>query len=130
MKSAAWASFQSAAELPDCDDECPETGWDMTKASRAVVCNNGKQGILLYYVGAAISGEVEEAGLWHLDELGLDDAPVGITIWEGDYRFDGTDNTYPEGAFRSLTPDEWASVQAGREPWNRADWMAKSEGER
>ena len=102
--------------------------------SRAVVCRSKEgQGCVLYWVGQDLLIEIKDAGLRDLGDLGLDDAPVGISIWEGryvayrsgnpmeaDYGFE----TACEGKFRPLTLDEWCLLQEGP-PWNEDDWKVK-----
>ena len=56
------------------------------KPSRIVIVSNGRSGVALWWVGAGAWSEIEEGGLSDAGDLGLDDAPSGITIWEGDYR--------------------------------------------
>lgn len=106
--------------------------WDREKKSLAVVASNGSHGAVIWYVGFSISMEVEEAGLDTLCDLGLDDAPVGISIWEGTYVWspgpfehpnDG--DMWPSGSFRDPTDDEWQAIRKGECPWNPDDWRVK-----
>lgn len=94
--------------------------------SRVLVAMGPHRGALLEYEGSGISNELE-AGLYDLDELGLDDAPQGLWIWEGDYIwedgwFEGHRSpengmAHPKGEFRRLSPEEWATVTAGKPLW-------------
>jgi len=61
------------------------------------------------------------------DDLGFDDAPLGISIWEGDFKWisggyecpqDG--NLDPVGAYRDLTEEEWKAVHERRNPFEAA----------
>jgi len=91
--------------------------------SRALIAQGPRHGAVVDYDGPGITDEIEEAGLYELDELGLDDAPDGLSIWEGDYFFSmgysegypapGESESQPRGAFRSLTDDEWGQLRRG-----------------
>lgn len=103
--------------------------WDFEKPSRAVVaCDGQGHGTVLWWVGGALWEEIEEAGIHGLSDLGLDDAPHGLSVWEGNYVqvACGTEGDGPEaalkGTFRDLDDDEAARVLERRNPWNPADW--------
>lgn len=107
-----------------------EDVFDYSKPSKAVLCSNGRTGIILYYVGATLSFEVEEMGLTFLEDLGLGNAPKGISIWEGDYKWYpgsweySTDGDYiPEGKFRQPTEEEWSDIKQNKCPWDEKDWL-------
>jgi hypothetical protein len=99
--------------------------------SRAVIaCDAHGYGCILWWVGYDFEIEVNEAGLGQLDDLGLDDAPHGITIWEGKYVWspgsyehpqDG--DSHPVGTFRPPTSSEWYLIQQGKAPWSETDWL-------
>jgi len=101
------------------------------KPSRAVVAHGGMgNGCLLHWVGIHLEVE-SEAGFTSLDDLGLDDAPEGISIWEGKYTWssgvngEGIDeggDAAPDGEFRALTDAEWAAIRENKAPWDEADW--------
>ena len=105
---------------------------DWSKPSRAVVaCDGDGNGCLLFFVGAHIESLRDEVGS-RLDDLGLDDAPLGLSIWEGVMRGgerystpDGTDyaDTYLEGKFRELTAEEWKAVMFKYAPWDSTLWL-------
>lgn len=87
---------------------------------------------MLWTVGAYLRFEMEEAGLCRLGELGLDDAPRGISIWEGKYVWqsggwecpqDGS--MHPKGTFRAPTDEEWAAIREGRCPWDEVKYYAE-----
>lgn len=94
--------------------------------SRVVAVNtDGGRGVALWHTSDSdIAFEIEQTS--HLlDDLGLDDAPVGISIWEGSYVWrpggyecpqDGS--TDPVGSFRAPTDEEWQAIREGRNPWS------------
>ncbi len=98
--------------------------WDLP--SRAVVaCDGNGNGAVLWTVGPHVAHELNEAGLSGLDDLGLDDAPHGISVWEGMYvtlppswpESAGDEGTEPCGKFREPTDQEWEAIKASRCPW-------------
>jgi hypothetical protein len=106
--------------------------YDWTIPSKAVIaCDGTGQGCVLYTVGAHVAMDLREIGRG-LDDIGLDDAPAGISIWEGkttaDYylglgSYDSEPATQLEGAFRTPTDEEWVAIRAGRCPWDEAAWL-------
>lgn len=110
-------------------------GHDASKASLGLVVSNGHDGLLLYYVGGYLALEVEEYGFTQLDDLGLDDCPPGIWVWEGTYVWssgynhsmgiDEGGDASPVGKFRPPTEDEWLAIHSGKCPWNREEWLLK-----
>lgn len=86
--------------------------------SKAVVANNKQgHGLVLWYVGDVITSEIEEAGFC------LDDAPEGISVWEGIGIWTPGPFEYPDdgdfelvGEFRKPTDEEWAAIRAGECP--------------
>ena len=107
--------------------------------SRAVIAlGAGGRGCVLHYDGPHLSYEIEDAGLYEVSDLGLDDAPPGVSVWEGTYVWcPGTwecpqDGDWePRGTFRPLTDEEWARIRAGSEPWTKRsafDAMAEQAG--
>lgn len=104
-------------------------GYDWSKPSRAVVaCDGDFHGCVLFTVGAHVNFEIKEVGLRGLDEIGLDDAPPGISIWEGitsggGIAYDGDYlDTYLTGSFRAPTDEEWNAIRAGVCPWDDDQW--------
>ncbi len=92
--------------------------------SKAVCVNNGDDGIVLHYIGTNISEEIANAGSARLDELGLDNAPAGITVWEGKAHWTPGPWEHPQdgdvelrGTFRDPTDEEWLSIRNGDSPW-------------
>ena len=113
-------------------------GW---RISRAVVANRKGHGCVLFYDGNSIRMEIEEAGLHELSDLGLDDAPEGVSIWEGEYVWQSggfecpTDGEcYPSGKFRKPTKAEWGYITCDESPFappneiTKAEWDLKDEG--
>lgn len=119
--------------VDDMSDWGRERGWNTELRSRALVaCDGDGHGCLVYWVGADLGFEVAEMGLCELADLGLDDAPRGLSIWEGRYvtnRVGGYDSpdveTEPSGRFRPLTAAEWSEVSQGRAPWDEAAWRVE-----
>ncbi len=89
--------------------------------SKGLVVSDGcGQGSLVWYNGVFLESEVYSLGR-DLSELGLDGAPLGISIWEGVYITEDEDpefgySTVPVGSFRSLTEEEWDLIRAGKNP--------------
>lgn len=113
--------MSGADDLPDDGQPEPEL-----QASRAVVVNHDQcVGIVLWYTDhSRISMEIDAMSR-RLDDLGLDDAPEGISIWEGDYvwcpgSYECPQDGYsePVGKFRTPTEDEWKAIREGRSPWS------------
>jgi hypothetical protein len=82
--------------------------------SKALVASDGNgEGFVLQYTGSHITIEICEVGVSRSDliDLGLDGAPLGLSIWEGNYvhriAYENEVDTYLEGVFRNLTPEEW-----------------------
>lgn len=109
--------------------------YDPTKDSRAVVANAKSGGVVLWYVGYHLYEEIEIAQLVDLDDLGLEEAPEGISIWEGiyGYTYDSDsgkiDLTEPEGDFREPTEEEWSVIKQGKPPWDERQWIIEEPNE-
>lgn len=96
--------------------------------SRAVLAaNEDLDGVILWYEGDHIEGEVEAVGTY-LEDLGLTPSSAGIWIWEGIYSWcpgswecpeDG--DSWPKGTFRRPTEEEWVAIREGRSPWSVSD---------
>jgi hypothetical protein len=107
----------------DADDSGEET-WT---PSVVLIAMGPNSGTVLEYRGSGITNEIQEAGLYGLDEIGLDDAPQGLSIWEGDYVYEpgyvdgyealGEGEMHPSGKFRGLTADEWEKLRKGESLW-------------
>jgi hypothetical protein len=105
----------------------PDPGYDFSKPSKAVIaCDGDGNGIVLWYTGAHLVVEICEHGCGvRLDDLGLDDAPEGISVWEGIYygtqheTMDGVEyDTEVSGDFRKPTAEEWDSIRDNVCPWD------------
>lgn len=113
------------------DDPSPKLDW--TKPSLAVIaCDGGGQGCVLWTVGPHVTSMIDEAGVRELDLLGLDDAPEGISIWEGSiktvHHHTPDMNEYDsslEGSFRTPTNEEWESIRKNECPWDEKPWILK-----
>jgi hypothetical protein len=109
----------------------PYGGWNWSKKSLAVIACQGGSGAALWWVGGHIDFEISEGQPSDLGDLGLDNAPDGISIWEGvyDYHSDKSyyynDGGYTEanGDFRNPTEEEWVGIREGRCPWDYVEWM-------
>ena len=103
--------------------------WDWSKNSMAVVAaNSSYEGAVLWWVGGHLDFEICEGGLSALGDLGLDDAPFGISIWEGTFDYDngyqGDDfSSESNGEFRLPTKEEWGYIKENQSPWDANDWM-------
>lgn len=80
------------------------TGWDdidFRKNSYAVVVHAGDgEGVVLWQTGPHLQIQVDLCGPC-LRDLDLDDAPYGISVWEGRFV-----HGRPDGYFRRPTPAE------------------------
>lgn len=109
----------------------PELEPDWSKASLAVIASDGKgNGCVLHYVGAHLHQWMSDVGR-SLADLGLDDAPCGISIWEGKTHawrsYDGEYDAELDGAFREPTPEEWGCINADDCPWDEHEWVPVKE---
>lgn len=95
-----------------------------------VACNGSGVGVVLWTGGPHVAFEISQ-GSAKLDDLGLDDAPAGISVWEGKYLWHPGSYEYPQdgatepnGRFRSPTLEEWEAIKAGECPWDDEDWRS------
>lgn len=113
----------------------PEYDWE--KPSRAVIACRDGYGVVLWWVGAHMTYEIKEGYGSDLSDLGLDNAPEGISVWEGIYVYsrsgywDEPDacDVDPSGSFREPTDEEWEAIRRGECPWDKADWLDPDYGE-
>lgn len=86
---------------------------------RAVVASRHGYGTILWSVGHFSFDEFLSNTGRDLGDLGLDDAPDGIHVWEGRMESGwGDDGDLDlEGTFRSPTDDEWNAIRQNRSPW-------------
>lgn len=91
-----------------------------TTDSIALVASNGYDGVVLCHDGPGIEAAIEDTGTC-LDYCGLDDAPDGLSIWEGSYQvvrtYEGDYDAWLEGTFRPLTEAEWGLLRTTEVPW-------------
>lgn len=108
-------------------DGYPTWAWD--KPSRAVIVQGPgkKSGCVLYAAGPHIRMMMEDGQ--DLESLGLDDAPEGISIWEGvtgggNYSHGMGDycDLYLTGKFRDPTQNEWDYIKSKLSPWSDEFW--------
>jgi hypothetical protein len=118
-------SFQDDKDHPGPDD------YDWTKPSKAVVVQGTGGGCVLFTAGPHVASMINEAGVSDLDNLGLDDAPDGVSIWEGGIKSvhhntpDANEHEWwLEGAFREPTDEEWESIRKNDCPWDDNEWRA------
>ena len=102
---------------------------DWSKPSKAVVVVGEAGGCVLFSAGPHLDSLMHDAGLSDLSDLGLDDAPDGISIWEGvvkGRRYETVDGYEYEsdtvGSFRAPTDEEWASLRRNECPWDVTYW--------
>jgi hypothetical protein len=95
---------------------CRNTGVHPTKV-QALVMSNGKGGGGVLEHNGSMYYDLEESGLHELSDLGLDEAPEGLSVFEGRYTGGGYDSyngdyhdAYLEGDFRELTRQEWDAI--------------------
>jgi hypothetical protein len=111
----------------------PWGGLDWNRDSFAVVvCDGNGNGAVLWTVGPHVKFEIQECGLKQLSDLGLDDAPLGISVWVGKYIWQPGPWEWPEdgsmeavGKFRAPTDEEWMAIRDRRCPWDEEEWRAK-----
>jgi hypothetical protein len=85
-----------------------------------IACDGNGNGCVLEYC-EGLRWYIEETCPSTLGDVGFDDAPRGLTIWEGalvggayqPYQGD-YDDVVPEGKFRPLTEAEWQAMMEGK----------------
>lgn len=124
MKSGSLAAFMAAAELPDHEDDVPPPRKRIgaTTDSIALIASRNGHGVILAHDGDGIEADIEAVGLGGLDDHGLDDAPDGLSIWEGHMSGWGPDHNGEydcelRGKFRHLTEAEWSLYRSTGTPW-------------
>lgn len=105
-------------------------GWNSDPGRFLVACDGEGNGCILAFVG-----HIElmfECGSKKLEDLGLDNAPEGLSIWEGSVvdttyeSIDGTDyDCELQGDFRKLTEDEWEAFRKGENLWDEKLWRTE-----
>lgn len=108
----------------------PEWAWN--KDSLAIVVSDGDgHGMVLYTAGPHVLRIMDDACSRYLDDLGLGDAPEGISVWKGLIKsqiYPATPDSaeeydsWLEGTFGPLQPEEWQALQENRCPWDDDEW--------
>lgn len=110
----------------------PPQELDWSRPSLALVaCDGHGQGCVIYTAGPHVRYMLDEIGP-ALDDIGLDDAPPGISVWKG--KTLGTKSHDGESdvelvavdeneRFRAPTPNEWLAIEHGACPWNESQWL-------
>lgn len=94
--------------------------------SKALIVRSHNYGCVLWYKGEHISREIDSNGT-ALEDLGLDSAPQGLSVWEGTYvstsHYYDDDSGYsePKGYFRILTGEELIAVHENRNPFETGE---------
>jgi hypothetical protein len=95
---------------------CRGTGVHPTKALALVASDGDGHGAVLEHNGA-LYYDLEENGIKDLEELGLGEAPDGLSVFEGRYTGGGYnsyngdyDDVYLGGTFRELTRADWDAI--------------------
>jgi hypothetical protein len=114
--------IKAESQLKPVHSPDPWGHYDFSKTSLAVVASDGHgNGCVLHHVGGHIAFDLCEVGRG-LGDIGLDNAPEGISIWEGKHEGSGEDITL-EGDFRDPTDAEAAAIAAGECPWDESEWF-------
>lgn len=104
------------------DEKITNWNWDPEKPSRALIASSGlDNGFVMEFVGQDLDTKITCVGTDTMD-LGLGDAPEGLSIWEGRYVFVPHDDVEPRGVFRDLTYEEWNQLRDHGELWDPQDW--------
>lgn len=118
------------------DGEPPEgylyrDDYDWSKSSLAVVASTDGTGVVLWTAGPHVSSMIEDIG-GGLEEIGLDDAPDGISVWEGGIKTVHINTpdcneweSWLDGGFRSPTDEEWTAIRKNECPWDNQLWAKK-----
>ena len=111
--------FDALESGVDKEDERFGGFWSLDSLA-VVACDGNGHGCVLFTVGPHIAAELEDVGRV-LGDIGLDDAPAGISVWQGRYissrNYWGVVDGSLEGEFRNPTPAEWAEIQRNKNPW-------------
>lgn len=104
------------------DDKRHEEWRSVSKA--VVACDGCGNGAILFYFGSGFESDIE-CGIADLGDFGLDDAPLGISIWEGKhiwcpggYECPDDGDFSLDGKFRNPTEKEWLEIKLNKSPWD------------
>lgn len=89
-----------------------------------MLANTDRTGIVLAFDGPNMNREIEASSCL-LEDLGLDDAPEGLSIWEGRVIYSGGPGYFGDdegdvelrGTFRRMTSEEWRRLEMTGVPW-------------
>jgi hypothetical protein len=104
----------------------------------ALIANTKNGGVVLHArPGCTLYYEIHEVGSRSVGDYGFDDAPEGLTVWEGTsvwqpggYEAPQDGMNYYEGTYRRLNDEEILKVQRGEELWPPlAEYLDGDEGE-
>jgi hypothetical protein len=99
----------------------PPEAWALD--SMAVLSSDGNDGIVMFTAGPHLALEIEDYGNCTLLELGFEDVPRGIWIWQGRIIWDKEGEPVDQiGHIREPLDSEWKAIRERRNPWNDADW--------
>ncbi len=105
----------------------PNADLKREEPSRLVIMNWKGKGVAGFPSDVAMEQELSDVSPL-LADLGLDDAPDGVSIWQGKVRwykcgYPGEEEWNSEliGEFRRPTADEMAALAAGVWPWPNPD---------
>lgn len=121
--------LEEKIDLEKMREQNPKYRADAPPCRLVVACMNG-HGCVLHWIGEAWEYWRDGCGTEELAAQGMDDAPDGISIWEGTIHTwgpdrDGEYDAEPVGEFRDLTPEEWKMLAEGSAPWNEKEWLAQ-----
>lgn len=114
-----YADIFKAMEVGEDEKKRPEV------PNMALIANTKNGGVVLHArPGCTLYYEMHEVGSSRVDDYGFDDAPEGLTVWEGiaawqpgGYETPQDGMTIYEGTYRRLTTEEILKVQKGEELW-------------
>lgn len=95
----------------------------------ALIANTKNGGVVLHArPGCHLFYEIHEVGSVQVGDYGFDDAPEGVSVWEGtaawqpgSYETPQDGMTIYEGKYRRLTNEELEKVQKGENLWPPLD---------
>lgn len=92
----------------------------MNGVYRILCANRGSTGVAIATDSTHLDRMFDDCS-WKLDDLGLDDAPPGISIWTGTVEIirAGAEQDFTlNGKFRQPTAQEWKALQFRQDPWD------------
>jgi len=118
-----YADIFKLTEVDDGEKKQPEV------PNAALIANTKNGGVVLHArPGCTLYYEIHEVGSVQVGDYGFDDAPEGLTVWEGtsawqpgSYETPQDGMTIYEGTYRRLNNEELAKVQKGENLWPPLD---------